>query len=217
MGSNTLLRPGLPLGGWVGSTQSIGWLCFALILIRRQRLRVSQGIEVNCILSPGMLLASPCWTRWQVGTKHNESLRNITWHPQTKSKDYGTMTKLRTQTRIMNTPTTPVCNNWPRFLVVELSSGDLPLSNCCPLLSRRVSRWWPESSKALKGWGLDLSWWSVLGNGRWWVFSRPLDLLIDQYMSPSTKRWIRHVASSAAVSCLAWWRWKSGRNCRNRV
>ena len=64
---------------------------------------------------------------------------------------------------------------------------------------------------------MDLSWWSALGNRRRWVFSRPLDLLIDQYVSPSTKRWTRHVASSAAVSCPAWRRWKSGRNSRNRV
>ena len=89
--------------------------------------------------------------------------------------------------------------------------------NCRPLLSRRVSRRWPEPSKALKGWGMDLSWWSALGNRRRWVFSRPPDLLIDQYVSPPTKRWTRHVASSAAVSCQAWRRWKSGRNYRNRV
>ena len=35
------------MGGWVGLTQSIGWSCFALISIRRQRLRVSQGMELN--------------------------------------------------------------------------------------------------------------------------------------------------------------------------
>ena len=35
------------MGGWVGPTRSISWSCFALILIRRQWLRVSQGIEVN--------------------------------------------------------------------------------------------------------------------------------------------------------------------------
>ena len=42
VGSNTLLRPGLP--------QSIGWSCFALISIRRQWLRVNQGIEVNFVV-----------------------------------------------------------------------------------------------------------------------------------------------------------------------
>ena len=54
------------------------------------------------------LCASPCWTWGRVGTKHNESLRNITWHPQTKTKDYGTTTKIQTRTQIMNAPTTPV-------------------------------------------------------------------------------------------------------------
>ena len=38
------------MSGWVGPTQSIGWSCFALISIRRQRLRVNQGIEVNFVL-----------------------------------------------------------------------------------------------------------------------------------------------------------------------
>ena len=37
-------------GGWVGPTQSNGWSCFALISIRRRRLRVNQGIEVNFVL-----------------------------------------------------------------------------------------------------------------------------------------------------------------------
>ena len=57
MGSNTFIPPGrfFGPGGWVGPTQSIGWSCFALISIRRQRLRVSQGIEVNFVLSPGYI------------------------------------------------------------------------------------------------------------------------------------------------------------------
>ena len=38
------------MGGWVGPTQSIGWSCFALISIRRQQLRVNQGIKVNFVL-----------------------------------------------------------------------------------------------------------------------------------------------------------------------
>ena len=78
-------------GGWVGPTQSIGWSCFALISIRRQRLRVNQGIEkklrsvfitwVYCVLSPGahLLECHLCWTRWWVGTKRNETLHNIQW------------------------------------------------------------------------------------------------------------------------------------------
>ena len=54
-------------GGWVGPTQSNGWSCFALISIRRQRLRVNQGIEVNFVLflSPEYIafwtLVHTCW------------------------------------------------------------------------------------------------------------------------------------------------------------
>ena len=55
-----------------------------------------------------------------MGTKRNESLRNITWHPQTETKDYGTVTKIRTRTRITNSPTTPV------------TIDDLPLSKLSP-------------------------------------------------------------------------------------
>ena len=55
------------MGGWVGATQSIGWSCFALILIRRQQLRVNQGIEINFVLflSPEYIafwaLVRTCW------------------------------------------------------------------------------------------------------------------------------------------------------------
>ena len=105
------------------------------------------------------------------------------------------MTKVRTRTPITNTPTTPVTIgqgfwSWSRRVTTS------HWVNCRPLLSRRGSRQWPESPKALKGWGMDLSWWNVLGNCRQWVFSRPLDLFIDQYTFPSTKHWIHHVASS---------------------
>ena len=88
------------------------------------------------------------------------------------------MTKIRTQTQITNAPTTPVTIgqgfwSWSRQVTIS------HWVNCCPLLSRRVSRRWLEPSKALKGWRMDLSGWSALGNRRRWVFSRPLDLLTD--------------------------------------
>ena len=45
------------------------------------------------------LCASLCWTWWQVGSKHNESLINITWHLKTKTRDSKTMTtSIQTQT-----------------------------------------------------------------------------------------------------------------------
>ena len=31
------------------------------------------------------MFASPCWTRWRVGTKCNDSLVNITWHQETNT------------------------------------------------------------------------------------------------------------------------------------
>ena len=50
-------------GGWVGPTLSIGWSCFALISIRRQRLRVSEGIEVNFVFYHlSSLHFEPRWT-----------------------------------------------------------------------------------------------------------------------------------------------------------
>ena len=89
------------------------------------------------------------------------------------------------------------CNNWPRFLSWSHQVKTSHWVNCYPLVSRRVSRQWLEPSKALKGWGTDLSWWSAQGNRRQWVFSRPLDLLIDQYVFPFTKHW----NSSRGVIC----------------
>ena len=72
------------------------------------------------------LCASPCWTRRRVGTKRNESLINITWHPQTKTKDQDSDRDSDNE-RFCNTS-----NNWPRFLAVESSSDDLPPSKLSP-------------------------------------------------------------------------------------
>ena len=152
------------MGGWVGPTQSIGWSCFALILIRRQRLRVNQGIEVNFVLflSPEYisfwalecrLCASPCWTWWWVGTKRNESFRNITWHPQIWDNNQDSDLDSENEHSYNS------CNNWPTFLVMEPSSDDLPLNKLSPFaVQKGFQAWWPEPSKALKGWGMDLSW-----------------------------------------------------------
>ena len=32
------------------------------------------------------MCASPCWTRWRVGTKRNETLLNIQWQQNTNPK-----------------------------------------------------------------------------------------------------------------------------------
>ena len=85
------------------------------------------------------------------GEKRNESLINITWHLQTKTKDYGTTTKIRTRTLITNASATQVIIVWPMFLVVEPSSDDLPLSKLSPFAVQKGSRRWPEHLKALKG------------------------------------------------------------------
>ena len=87
-------------------------------------------------MSPGAhllecrLCASPCWTWWRVGTKRNESFRNITWHPQIKKR-------LRNNDQDTDSDSENECsynsyNNWPRFLVVESSSDDLPLRKLSP-------------------------------------------------------------------------------------
>ena len=82
------------------------------------------------------------------------------------------------------------CNNWPRFLVVESSSDNLQLSKLLPFaILRRVSRRWPEPSKALKGWEMDLSWWSVAKGPRRKTYSEQTDLLTDQSGSQFTRPW----------------------------
>ena len=64
-----------------------------------------------------------------MGTKRNESFRNITWHPQIKKRlrdnDQDSDSDYENK-RSYN------CNNWPRFLVVESSSGDLLLNKLSP-------------------------------------------------------------------------------------
>ena len=130
------------------------------------------------------LCSSPCLTQWQVRTKHNESLIN-NMAPSNKNlrdndQDSDTVADNK---HFCNTS-----NNWPRFLVVESSSDNLPLSKLSPFA---VQKWFQAVAgplKALKGWGMDRSWWNALGNHRWWVFSRLLDSLIDQYVFPSTKQ-----------------------------
>ena len=82
-----------------------------------------------------------------MGTKRNESLRNITWHPQTKTKDYGTTTKIRTRTWITNVPTTHVTT---RFLVVESSNDDLPLSKLSPFAVQKGFQAMAGTLKSIK-------------------------------------------------------------------
>ena len=146
-----------------------------------QRLRVNRGIEVNVQFLYHLIRLDHWCTLGGVsacvhplvglggggggggGTKHNESLINVTRHPQTKTKDYGTTTKIRTRTVITNASAAQVITGqgfwlWSRRVTISHRV------NWRPLLSRRGSRRWPEPLKALKGWGIDLSWWSALGN-----------------------------------------------------
>ena len=76
------------------------------------------------------LCASPCWTRWRVGTKRNESFRNIIWHPQIKKRLRGN--DQNSDSDYENERSYNSCNNWLLFLVVESSSDDLPLSKLSP-------------------------------------------------------------------------------------
>ena len=69
-----------------------------------------------------------------VGTKRNESFRNITWHPQIKKKKRKKITDNDQDSDLdsENERSYNSCNNWPWFLVVESSSDDLPLSKLSP-------------------------------------------------------------------------------------
>ena len=83
------------------------------------------------------MCASPCWTRWRVGTKRNDSLINITRHPQTKTKDYGTTTKIQTRTLMTNASAAQVITGqgfwlWSRRVTTSHRV------NCRPLLSKSV-------------------------------------------------------------------------------
>ena len=96
------------------------------------------------------------------------------------------------------------CNNWPRFLVVESSSNNLSLSKLLPFAVQKGFQAVAGTLKSIKR----------LKDGSFRVEcarkSQAMGLLkttwfVDrQHMPPSTKHWPHHVASSAAMSCLAW-------------
>ena len=136
--------------------------------------------------------------------KHNMALKNK--HKWLRDSDQDT----NTESEIKNFLDTTA--NWPRFLVMELASVDLPLSKLSPFTIQKGFQ-----AIASTIWRMGLAWWNALGNRRQWVFLRPLSLLIDPCMFLSTRHWTRHTASSAALSCPAWRRKKSRWNCRNWV
>ena len=65
-----------------------------------------------------------------MGTKRNESFENIAWHPQIKKRLRDNDQDSDSDSE--NDGSYNSCNNWPRFLVVESSSDDLPLSKLSP-------------------------------------------------------------------------------------
>ena len=145
---------------------------------------------VYCVLSPGThllacrLCASPYWTQWQVGTKRNESLRNVTWHPQTKTKDWDS--NQDSDTDLYNERSYNSGNNWPRFLFVESSSDDLPLSKLSPFAVQKgfqVVAGTLKSIKRLKDGSFRVE--CDLKSQAMGLLKT--DSLIDQYTFPSTK------------------------------
>ena len=73
------------------------------------------------------LCASPCWIRWRVGTKRNETLLNTQWQQNTSlKKEYDSDTDSDNE-MLMKSET-----NWPRVLIVESASEDLPLQKLSP-------------------------------------------------------------------------------------
>ena len=93
------------------------------------------------------LCVSPCWTRWRVGTKRNESFRNITWHPQIKKRRLQDNDQ---DSDSENERSYNSCNNWPRFLVVESSSDDLPLSKLSPFAVQKAFQAVAGTLKSIK-------------------------------------------------------------------
>ena len=82
-----------------------------------------------------------------MGTKHNESFRNITWHPQIKKRlrdnDHDSDSDVENELSYNS------CNNWPRFLVVESSDG-LPLSKLSPFAGQKGFQAVAETLKSIK-------------------------------------------------------------------
>ena len=77
------------------------------------------------------MCASPCRTQCRVGTKRNETLLNIQWQQNTNPKkkrvrDDDSDTDSDNE-MLMKSET-----NWPRFLIVESASEDLPLQKLSP-------------------------------------------------------------------------------------
>ena len=126
--------------GLARPNQSAGH-CFALISIRRRQLRVNQKIEVNFVfitwvyyvLSPGAQLWNTACVHPLVGLgggqkkwifqKHNMAPTNKK-RLQDNDQDSDSDSE--------NEHSYNSYNNWPRFLVVESSSDDLPLSKLSP-------------------------------------------------------------------------------------
>ena len=82
-----------------------------------------------------------------MGTKCNESFTNIAWHPQIKKRlrdnDQDSDSDYENE-RSYN------CNNWPRFLVVESSSDNLPLSKLSPFAVQKGSQAVAGTLKSIK-------------------------------------------------------------------
>ena len=82
-----------------------------------------------------------------MGTKRNESFRNITWHPQIK------IIRLRNNDQDSdseNERCNNSYNNWPRFLVMESSNDDLPLSKLSPFAIQKGFQAVARTLKSIK-------------------------------------------------------------------
>ena len=80
---------------------------------------------------------SPCWTRWWVGTKCDESTSFQIWLPSLLQKKKKKREKKRTRTDDDSESDTDnehflIKDNWPRFIVVQSASKERPLSKVSP-------------------------------------------------------------------------------------
>ena len=114
-----------------------------------------------------------------MGTKPNETLLNIHWHQNTNPKKEHAMT---IQIQIPKSEA-----NWPRFLIVESASEDLPLQKLSPFAVQKGFQVIAGTLKSIKR----------LRDGSFLVerdkraksktCSEQTDLLIDQSRSQSTR------------------------------
>ena len=95
------------------------------------------------------LCASPCWTQWRVGTKHNKTVLNLKWQQNTNQKKKRVRDD-NSDTDSDNEILMKSETNWPRFLIVESASEDLPLQKLSPFADQKGFQAVARTLKSIK-------------------------------------------------------------------